>query len=257
MINQSFYIITGASKGLGRDIALKVSNSNSILLLIARNEVSLFDVAQKCMNLGATVYTILEDISDDNFHLKFNSIIELIELKHVYSFYLFNNASVIDPITKLKNISLFDQKRVININLTSSILLSSEFLRLIENFNNVASYIVNISSGVSLKAINGWSLYCISKAGINMLTSCIAEESKEKNLYTITINPGAMDTEMQKSIRTSDINEVPITAKFIKMHDEGFLNETSMIASKIINLLNNKNYPNGSFVDFNLIENIN
>lgn len=253
MNNKSFYVITGASKGLGSDIALKVSNGNSILLLIARDEVSLREVANKCINLGSIVYTLLEDISDDNFHLKFTTIIDIIELKNVHYFYLFNNASVIDPITKLKNISIFDQRRVMNINLTSAIFLSSEFLKLIENQKNIKSYIINISSGVSMKAVNGWSLYCISKAGINMLTSCIAEETKDIDLYTVAINPGAMDTSMQDKIRNSDKIEVPITERFMEMHKLGQLKNSFNVANKIIELIDNKVYPNGGFIDFNLI----
>ena len=88
-----------------------------------------------------------------------------------------------------------------------------------------------------------------------MLTSCIAEETSnwENKVHSVAINPGALDTEMQKKIRESDINESPIAERFIKMHDEGKLNHPNQVAIKILKILKVEPFPNGQFVDFNLI----
>ena len=252
---KDLYIITGASKGLGSELAIEFANKNSILLVISRDEYSLSSIAQLCTEKGASVHVIIEDVSNDLFPKKLKSCISHILEERVNKMFLINNASVIDPINKLFNIDRIDQKRVIDINLISSIWLTSEFLRVSQTIMPIETYVVNISSGVSLKPISGWSLYCISKAGINMLTSCIAEETSDwpNKVYSVAINPGALDTDMQNKIRASNINESPIAERFIKMHQEGKLNNPKKVAKRICNLIFEKSFVNGTFIDFNLV----
>jgi benzil reductase ((S)-benzoin forming) len=254
-IYKDLYIITGASKGLGSQLAVEFANKNSTLLLIARDEVKLSNIAQLCTEKGASVHVISDDISNELFPKKLKSCLSQIIEKRFNKIFLINNASVIDPINKLFNIDWIDQKRVIDINLTSSIWLTSEFLRASQTIMPVETYVINISSGVSLKPISGWSLYCISKAGINMLTACIAEETTDwpNKVYTFAINPGALDTDMQNKIRASEISESPIAERFIKMHQEGKLNNPKNVAKRICNLIFEKSFVNGAFIDFNLV----
>ncbi len=252
---KDFYIITGASKGLGSALAIEVSNKNTTLLLISRDENKLASIAQQCLKKGAIVFTIIDDITNDGFSEVFNKYLFQISSGHINRMFLINNASVIDPINKLFNINKQDQKNIIDVNLTATIWITSEFLRASYNFTPTETFVINISSGVSLKPISGWSLYCISKSGINMLTACVAEESADWNnkVYAVAINPGALDTDMQKKIRESNIQESPIADRFIKMHQDGKLHVPQTVAKKILNFLNEKEFVNGSFVDFNLL----
>ena len=64
MINYKNILITGASSGLGKAIALNYSNKDITLYLLGRNEERLFEVKKECENKGATVYTKIIDVSD-------------------------------------------------------------------------------------------------------------------------------------------------------------------------------------------------
>jgi benzil reductase ((S)-benzoin forming) len=256
MKNVNLYIVSGASKGLGSSLAIDFASTNTFLILISRNQKQLSSVAEECRKRGAVVYTIFKDISDESFRIELVDIFKDIDLPKINKFYLVNNASIIDPISSLVNLNWANQSSLININLTSAIWLSSELLRLSKKYLPEETYIINISSGVSLKPISGWGLYCISKAGINMLTSCIALETElfPNKVYSIAINPGALNTDMQKSIRNADIEESPITSKFKKMHDDGLLKNPEDVSKKIIEIIRKKEFENGSFLDFNLIK---
>jgi benzil reductase ((S)-benzoin forming) len=256
-MNKELYIITGASKGLGKGIAFAASKNNSLILLIGRNENNLNEVAVKCRLSGAEVVTIVDDISNMSFSIKMKYFFENIIKENIKKVYLFNNASVIDPINTIYNLTRSEQKSVIDINVTATIWITSEVLRFSKLINPIEIFIVNISSGVSLKPICGWSLYCISKAAINMLTACIAEETKswDFDVFTFAVNPGALSTEMQEKIREASFEISPISEKFTRMYKEGILKDPMLIAAQILQITQNKIFENGKFIDLNMINN--
>ena len=150
----------------------------------------------------------------------------------------------------IHNLEEPDISKNISVNITMPFALSSFVLKLSKE-NSLDPSIINISSGVSKKPIEGWSLYCSTKAALNMLTYCLAEE--EGNLYTIAINPGPLDTEMQKNIRDADTDKSPISQQFRIMKAEGKLKSPEIVAKRIIVMSFNKEHQSGNFVDFNLL----
>jgi benzil reductase ((S)-benzoin forming) len=252
-IYKDFYVITGASKGLGAAVSIEIASEKSILLLISRDKEKLYNIAQKCEEKGALVHLLIDDISSETFIDKIKLCFVKILNKKINKIVLINNASIIEPIKKLVNLSKVEQKSLLDINLTSTILLTSEFLRLSQLKSPTETFIINISSGVSVKPVSGWSLYCISKSGINMLSSCIAEETSDwpNKVYSLSINPGAMNTDMQKKIRESNKCESPIAERFIKMYQDGNLSQTENVAKQILQIMTQKTFVNGEFIDFN------
>ncbi len=71
-----------------------------------------------------------------------------------------------------------------------------------------AGTIVNVSSGAAHRALEGWSAYCASKAGLAMLTKSIAEEYGPAGIRVFGFGPGMVDTEMQATVRASGINPI-------------------------------------------------
>lgn len=247
-------IITGASKGLGKSIAINLANQDSDCILIARNKSELDLVAEECSMLGSKVKVICADLSSIN---QIESVIEQLNInipKDTPKISLYNNASTIHPISRINDITPKDLDNLFKVNLISAFALSSAVCSMIINYRS-SGFIINISSGVSLKAIEGWSAYCASKAGLNMLTNSIAVEANTfgHSIKSVSINPGALDTDMQLDIRLTKNTGLPITEKFISMHDDGLLKNVDDVSKKIIELVNSKNFPNNEFVDFNLL----
>ena len=249
-----FIIITGASRGLGKELAIQIAKPGSVILLIGRDINSLILVEEECRAKGAFVLGITADLAKNSFIKILRKSLSELMPANINKLYLFNNASIIEPIQRLINTTRASQKQIMSVNLDAPIWLSSEFLRLSKKYHPIQSYLVNISSGVSLKPIQGWSLYCTSKAGINMLTACVHEETKDwKNpVYTVAVNPGALDTSMQEKIRKSDVEESAIGDKFRDLHMNNLLKQPGQAAFEILNLLNERPFPNGQFIDMNL-----
>lgn len=253
MKSRDLAIISGATRGLGKQLAISQSRPGMQLILLGRNVKALMEVKNECEKKGAFVSLIEADLSKSKYQSDLQRTLSEIDVDILNDVYLFNNASTIEPINLLVNIDSNAQEELMRVNLNSPIWISTEFLRFSQRIHPNRSFIVNISSGVSLKPIQGWSLYCMSKAAINMLTSCIAEESEmfPFKVASIAINPGAMDTDMQKTIRNSDEKQSPIAKKFREIYEKGGLNNVEKTALKILEIVQTESFQNGQFLDFN------
>lgn len=243
-------IISGATSGLGKEIALIHAKRGDFLILISRDKEKLLHIKEsqsKKNNISIVVKDLSKKQSFSWFKKKVGSFISSKEISEVT---IYNNASSINPIQEIHNQSFNDVYQNINLNLSAPFLLSSIILK-IKNEIGIKASIINISSGVSKKPILGWSLYCTTKAGVNMLTSCVNEENED--VYTLAINPGAMDTPMQAEIRNSDKSVSPISDQFRKMKKENLLQSPKKVAKKLIDIVESKEFVSGYFVDFNKI----
>lgn len=252
---ENLFIISGASKGLGKEIFIELTSRGGVAILIAKNKKLLNCLYETYSSHNLEIHLLSLDINSPEFEKEFTKKLDNIIVKNekIKSIYLFNNASIVTPIKQIINTTRKEQEDTININLTSTIWITSEVLRATKKLNPIELYIINISSGISLDPIEGWSLYCISKAGINLLTSSIVKETKnwKTKVFAVSINPGAMDTDMQNTIRSSSVLESPSIERFVNMYDSGKLKSAKESACKIIELLDNKEFINGEFIDFN------
>ena len=117
-----------------------------------------------------------------------------------------NNAAVVEPIGRITDIRPEDFARAIEINLTAQFDIVQ--LALPAMLKKGGGTIVNISSGAAHAPKEGWAAYCISKAGLAMLTQSIHHEYGAQGIRSFGIAPGVVDTEMQAKIRASGINPV-------------------------------------------------
>lgn len=106
------------------------------------------------------------------------------------------NAGVLDPVSSCANANIDAWRRLYEINVLSPLSLASKaipYLRFTEG------RLVFVSSGASTKNYHGWAAYGSSKAAINHVAASIAVE--EPQLFSISIAPGVVDTDMQVDIR--------------------------------------------------------
>ena len=216
------FIITGANRGLGKAFAdLLIKNEDHFVISISRS------VSDKQKNeTPANFYFLEADLADNSIGEK---IIALKDLVGNQDIYFINNASVIEPITKIEYLSEDNMDKAISVNIKSTMLIMQY---LISHFNNNKLSFVNISSGAADRAINNWSLYCSSKAFIKMFFNVAESEYKQHRFFNI--DPGVMDTNMQKSIRNSDFPDV---SDFQNLEKEGKLKSTKAVALEILNTI--------------------
>lgn len=250
-------IVTGASGGLGQALAMAAAKRGQALVLVGRADTSLNAVRAGCETAGSgPIASIMADLgtSAGVDHACFTLGDGL--LSDYRKVVLFNCASTIDPIESFANLTFADMERALNVNVSAAVALSSTMVKLSQASDIDEIAIMNISSGVSINPVIGWSAYCISKAALNMVTRCIATETASalRPVYALAINPGALDTRMQERIRTADKNKSPATEKFNRMHLEGKLKRPENVAEQIFEILASRKFASGEFVDFNLFK---
>jgi benzil reductase ((S)-benzoin forming) len=256
--NKSLSIVTGATGGLGKSISKSILNSGGYLLFIGRdtNKINLFEKSIEG-EYSDFFFKAKADLSKkDDLDLIRKKLISILKSNEkIKEIFLFNNASTIDPIDLIYNVSFENISSSLVLNVASAYSLSSLLININKTIKTYETNIINISSGVSINAIKGWSTYCISKAAMNMLSKCIAVENDDliNNIFSLSINPGAINTEMQRKIRNADPKMIPIANKFKNMYDEGELQEPEFVTEKLFRILKSKNYSNGDYIDFNKI----
>ena len=216
---EKVYIITGANRGLGEAfVDLLIKNEDYFIISISR---SISD-AQKSYS-PKNFHFLKVDLADNDFGKRIAVLKNLIVGEDIC---FINNASIIEPISKIAELPEEAIDRIIGVNIKSTMLITKYLL---QHFNDNRLSFVNISSGAANRAIKNWSLYCSSKAFIKMFFQ-VAESEYEQHCF-FNIDPGVMDTDMQKSIRQSDFPDV---LDFKNLEKEGKLKPASKVAFDIL-----------------------
>jgi 3-oxoacyl-[acyl-carrier protein] reductase len=207
-------IVTGAGRGIGRDISLRLAEEGCNLALVSRTGKQLEKVKEEieCINSKAIIFP--GDISEKG------SISKIIEetMEHFNSIdILINNAAVLFP-SDFMEITEEEWDKTMNINLKSAFLLSQKILKIM--VKRKSGYIINISSTAALEVPPGIAAYGISKLAMVGLTQAMYEVGKDFGVKVSAIYPGMTDTEMlrgfsppvdpEKWMRPEDISDCVI-----------------------------------------------
>ncbi len=245
----NYYIITGASRGLGEAIADNLISKDNHLFCISRRS-----------NEDLITRAGLKDCRIDFFEFDFNfleeidmlaeTIFERINFKKADSICLVNNAGVIKPIKPVGKFPSFEIISNMNVNLIAPMILISEFIRRSEEAS-CERKIVNISSGAAKKPYYGWGAYCSSKAAMNMFTGCVGLEQKNSTnpVRIFSFDPGIMDTDMQSDIRQADAEDFEQVERFIEFKKNGNLKAPDFVAKKLLELIHNNATDTGMIYD--------
>ncbi len=187
-------LITGASRGIGRAIALHLATLGSHLVLAARGAGALEPVVAECTALGVKAQAVVIDIGEpDSVRDGAARAIEAFgRVDH-----LVNNAGVTGDALLLR-MKREDWDRVIRVNLTGAY----EMTRAVLPAMVKARYgrIVSISSVVALMGNPGQLNYCAAKAGLIGFTKSLAREVASRKITVNAVAPGFIDTEMTREI---------------------------------------------------------
>src|SRR5436309_10224613 len=185
------YLITGASRGIGRAIAEKLAAKDVELLLHGRDTVALAQtrkaVEPQCSKVTLLVHDLAtaRGVSD----LIAEAGREPVEL-------LVNNAgiAVVKPFTEITSI---EWEQTVGVNITAPFLLTQRFAPRMAP----GSSIVNILSVAAKSGFANWSAYCMSKFALEGFSQSIREELRDRKIRVINIYPAATDTEIWESIQ--------------------------------------------------------
>ena len=186
-------LVTGASKGIGRAIAIELArNSINIVVNYNKDEKEAVDVVEEIKKKGVDAIAVKADIS--NFD-ECAAMMEIVKKKFGSLDILVNNAGALSDKT-LKNMTKEQWDFVIRVNLDGVFNITKNALSLLKD----GGRIVNISSIVGISGNFGQTNYAASKAGIIGFTKSLAKELGKRKITVNAVAPGFIDTQMTKTV---------------------------------------------------------
>lgn len=226
-MNQRLIFITGVNKGLGKALFDKlVKNKQNHVIAVSRR---LTDYQHKLAHEG-TITFFKQDLLD----LKApEEVFKLtIALKEIGEIIFINNAGTIVPINRIGTYSNKDILNSLQINTFVPMAISNFLLN---QFESKKISIINISSGAALKPIDGWGLYCSTKAANKMFFDTLnIQEEKNKRINVVNIDPGVIDSDMQKTIRSVAETVFPRKEDFVNLKINDKLLSPEIAARNVI-----------------------
>ena len=234
-------LITGASKGLGRAMALALAEAGAHVALVSRDEAKLHGVAEEIRDGGGRAEVFVADVADEaavaqvreTFAAKFGGRLDI----------LINNAgiNIRKPITEF---TLAEWNSVMTTNVTSVFLLCRAFVPLMKGHGY--GRIINLTSMMSHISLPGRTAYSASKTALLGFTRSLALELAEDHITVNGISPGVYDTEintplMQNAeLRTQFLAKIPVgrfgqpgeigkLAVYLCSEDAGFITGTDIV----------------------------
>jgi NAD(P)-dependent dehydrogenase (short-subunit alcohol dehydrogenase family) len=197
-------LITGASQGLGRELALAFAREGARVVVNARSEESIRPVAEEMEDAGAEVLAVAADVSrgGDVERLVGEALGRFGKLD-----VLVNNAGLLGPRVAIEEYPEDEWRRVIDANLTGPFLVSKTTIPHISQGGSI----INVVSGVSVEGRAEWGAYSVSKFGVEGLTQILAAELAERGVRVNAVDPGGMRTDMRAAAYPEEDPQTRIT----------------------------------------------
>lgn len=231
---KDLYIITGGSKGLGEAIAQRALAENQCVITISRTE-------NKNKNKDQNLIQIKHDlgVSFVETEKMFNYIFKKINFKNCKNIYFINNAAQIQPVSEVGKLNHKDIQKHIYLNYAVPVMLTNWLMS--KKINHTGfKVIAQISSGAASFAITNWSIYCSSKAALEMFNSVMQIQiKKNKKIKAFTYSPGLIDTAMQANIRHLKKSDFPEVSRFKDYKKKNELRSADSVAEHFMKLISN------------------
>ena len=196
-------LITGASRGIGDATARHLASLGAHVVLAARSATRIKEIAAEIRDAGGSATAIRCDVAQASevAHVIAETLAHTGRLD-----LLVNNAGLIDPIARLADSDAAAWGRVVDANLKG--VYHGLRFAIPAMVAQGGGTIVNLSSGAATSALEGWSHYCATKAGVLALTRVADKEYRARGLRIVGLSPGTVATEMQVQIKASGLNPV-------------------------------------------------
>lgn len=182
-------VVTGASRGIGRAIALRLAEAGADLALWARDADALQRVAEEVTTAGARAHSIVCDVTDS---AAVERAAELTRRALSPVTVVVNNAGAV---LRKPTVTITDAewRRVIAVNLDGTFHVTRAFL---PDLTRATGRIINISSIAGREGTALLAAYCAAKHAVVGLTRALAEELRTAKVSVNAICPGSVDTVM-------------------------------------------------------------
>lgn len=232
-------IVTGASRGIGREIAKSLARKGiKVIANYNNSQEKAEELKKELKEEGYEIEIFKADVSKEE---ECQKLVEYSIKKYNKIDILVNNAGI-DKYQLITEVTKKDWEEIINTNLYSAFCMCQKVLpNMIHNKNGC---IINISSIWGIVGASTEVVYSISKAGIDGLTKALAKEVGPSNIRVNSIAPGYIETDINKDVTKEEKEEI---LKEIPLERTG---EPKEIA-KCVNWLLEDNYTTGQIISIN------
>jgi NAD(P)-dependent dehydrogenase (short-subunit alcohol dehydrogenase family) len=231
------YILTGASRGMGRAIASRLLRPGHRLVCIARHDdPSLADEAREA---GTDAEQWRLDLADGAAAAaRLTQWLDERGRDAWAGATLINNAGTIPPVVPLHAAAAEDTMRALRVGLEAPMLLSAAFLAATQRWT-APRRVLNISSGLGRRPMASQAAYCTAKAGMDMFTRCAAldEARHPHGARLCSLAPGVIDTDMQAHLRGAGADDFPDRGRFAALQAERRLTAPDDAARQVLDYL--------------------
>ena len=196
-------IVTGASRGIGREIAKELAKKEyTVIANYNKSEKQALELKEELEKENIKIDIFKADVSKRN---EAQELVEYTINKYGKIDVLINNAGI-SQIKEFTQITDEDWNNMINTNLNSVFYMTQETCK--NMIHNKKGCIINISSIWGVVGASCEVHYSVSKAGIDAITKSLAKEMGPSNIRVNSIAPGIINTEMNKNLSEEEINNI-------------------------------------------------
>lgn len=181
-------IISGASRGIGRAVAIKLAQEGHFVVLLARNAEEIGELEFEIDQSGGKAMAIATDIANE---IQINAAIAQVVEQFGRIDNVINNAGI-GVFKDAETISSDDWSTVMDVNVKGSFMLTKAAIPYMKAAKN--GHIVGIASDVSKRTFAQGSLYCASKYAQDAFFGALRREVRSFNIKVSVVYPGLVDT---------------------------------------------------------------
>jgi NAD(P)-dependent dehydrogenase (short-subunit alcohol dehydrogenase family) len=233
-------VITGASRGIGKAIALGLARAGAGIILVSRDRGPLDQAAMEIGEAGGRAMVLAADVTDED---QVTALRREIAERHGGVHILVNNAGV-NLRKPIAEFALAEWRQVLDTNLVGPFLMCRALVPLMTGTGY--GRILNLTSMLSHVALPGRTAYCASKAGLLGFTRALALELAPRGITVNGISPGPIATEMNRPLledpelqqqftsriplgRWGTVEEVAGLAVYLCSEEAGFMTGTDFV----------------------------
>jgi NAD(P)-dependent dehydrogenase (short-subunit alcohol dehydrogenase family) len=186
-------LVTGGSRGLGKDIALEMAQKGAKVTICGRKKENLDRAVEDFHTRDLDLMAVSANVGKSD---QVKALMLSIEEKFGRLDILINNVgtNILTPSLVEADEGLWD--KILETSLKSAFLVSSQAVMLMKRVGG--GKIVNISSNAARKASRGMGIYCVAKAGLEMLTKVMAVELASEHINVNAVAPGMVRTQFSQ-----------------------------------------------------------